>query len=56
MQSPELVRAMFSLLHRQYDGLGELLRALPLLRHDYHLIIAGEGNQRPELERLAAEA
>ncbi|MXQ96134.1 hypothetical protein E5288_WYG020199 [Bos mutus] len=29
VQSPELVRAMFSLLHRQYDGLGELLRALP---------------------------
>ncbi|CAO2626134.1 Ryanodine receptor 1 [Lemmus lemmus] len=29
IQSPELVRAMFSLLHRQYDGLGELLRALP---------------------------
>ncbi|EGV93017.1 Ryanodine receptor 1 [Cricetulus griseus] len=27
VQSPELVRAMFSLLH--YDGLGELLRALP---------------------------
>uniref|UniRef100_A0A8D2LE34 Ryanodine receptor 1 n=1 Tax=Varanus komodoensis TaxID=61221 RepID=A0A8D2LE34_VARKO len=29
IQSPELVRVMFSLLHRQYDGLGELLRALP---------------------------
>uniref|UniRef100_A0A5F8GAP9 Ryanodine receptor 1 n=1 Tax=Monodelphis domestica TaxID=13616 RepID=A0A5F8GAP9_MONDO len=29
IQNPELVRAMFSLLHRQYDGLGELLRALP---------------------------
>ncbi|NXL94575.1 RYR1 protein, partial [Alectura lathami] len=29
IQSPELVRAMFSLLHRQYDGLGELERALP---------------------------
>uniref|UniRef100_G3U9F3 Ryanodine receptor 1 n=1 Tax=Loxodonta africana TaxID=9785 RepID=G3U9F3_LOXAF len=29
VQSPELVRAMFSLLHRQYDGLGELLRAMP---------------------------
>ncbi|PKK17314.1 ryanodine receptor 1-like [Columba livia] len=29
IQSPELVRAMFSLLHRQYDGLGELCRALP---------------------------
>ena len=29
IQSPELVRAMFSLLHRQYDGLGELVRALP---------------------------
>lgn len=28
IQSPELVRVMFSLLHRQYDGLGELLRAL----------------------------
>ncbi|KAE8585791.1 hypothetical protein XENTR_v10021457 [Xenopus tropicalis] len=29
IQSPELVRVMFSLLHRQYDGLGELIRALP---------------------------
>ncbi|KAM9591511.1 LOW QUALITY PROTEIN: ryanodine receptor 1-like [Morphnus guianensis] len=29
IQSPELVCAMFSLLHRQYDGLGELVRALP---------------------------
>lgn len=29
IQSPELVRVMFSLLHRQYDGVGELLRALP---------------------------
>ncbi|KAM6389925.1 ryanodine receptor 1-like, partial [Rhynochetos jubatus] len=29
IQSPELVRAMFSLLHRQYDALGELGRALP---------------------------
>ncbi|NWZ18064.1 RYR1 protein, partial [Agelaius phoeniceus] len=26
---PALVRAMFSLLHRQYDALGELGRALP---------------------------
>ncbi|KAI1229508.1 hypothetical protein IHE44_0002564, partial [Lamprotornis superbus] len=29
IQSPALVRAMFSLLHRQYDALGELGRALP---------------------------
>uniref|UniRef100_A0A669BFC7 Ryanodine receptor 1 n=1 Tax=Oreochromis niloticus TaxID=8128 RepID=A0A669BFC7_ORENI len=29
VQNPELVRLMFSLLHRQYDGLGELIRALP---------------------------
>ncbi|XP_066559872.1 ryanodine receptor 1b isoform X5 [Amia ocellicauda] len=29
IQDPELVRLMFSLLHRQYDGLGELIRALP---------------------------
>ncbi|KAK7883047.1 hypothetical protein WMY93_029221 [Mugilogobius chulae] len=29
IQNPELVRLMFSLLHRQYDGLGELIRALP---------------------------
>ncbi|KAJ3591316.1 hypothetical protein NHX12_009262, partial [Muraenolepis orangiensis] len=29
IQNPELVRIMFSLLHRQYDGLGELIRALP---------------------------
>ncbi|XP_077336635.1 ryanodine receptor 1 isoform X4 [Lithobates pipiens] len=29
VQNPELVRVMFSLLHRQYDGLGELIRAMP---------------------------
>nr|XP_055030657.1 ryanodine receptor 1b isoform X5 [Misgurnus anguillicaudatus] len=29
IQNPELVRLMFSLLHRQYDALGELMRALP---------------------------
>ncbi|XP_028825170.1 ryanodine receptor 1-like isoform X5 [Denticeps clupeoides] len=29
IQNPELVRLMFSLLHRQYDSLGELIRALP---------------------------
>ncbi|XP_069042527.1 ryanodine receptor 1 isoform X6 [Lepisosteus oculatus] len=29
VQNPELVRLMFSLLHRQYDGLGELIRAVP---------------------------
>ncbi len=29
IQNPELVRLMFSLLHRQYDALGELTRALP---------------------------
>ncbi|NXM39585.1 RYR1 protein, partial [Gymnorhina tibicen] len=29
IQSPALVRAMFSLLHGQYDALGELGRALP---------------------------
>ncbi|XP_026518071.1 ryanodine receptor 1-like, partial [Terrapene carolina triunguis] len=29
IQSPALVRVMFSLLHRQYDAIGELLRALP---------------------------
>ncbi|XP_077408297.1 ryanodine receptor 3 isoform X2 [Vanacampus margaritifer] len=28
MQDPELVRVMFSLLRRQYDGIGELLRAM----------------------------
>uniref|UniRef100_UPI00358EA68B ryanodine receptor 2-like n=1 Tax=Myxine glutinosa TaxID=7769 RepID=UPI00358EA68B len=29
VEDPELVRSMFSLLHRQYDGVGELMRALP---------------------------
>ncbi|XP_072515634.1 ryanodine receptor 1 [Salminus brasiliensis] len=29
IQNPELVRMMFSLLHRQYDALGELIRAVP---------------------------
>ncbi|XP_019738677.1 ryanodine receptor 3 [Hippocampus comes] len=28
MQDPELVRVMFSLLRRQFDGIGELLRAM----------------------------
>ncbi|TTS33136.1 Ryanodine receptor 2 [Bagarius yarrelli] len=28
-KDPELVRLMFSLLHRQYDAMGELIRALP---------------------------
>ena len=28
IQDPQLVRKMFSLLRRQYDGIGELLRAL----------------------------
>ncbi|XP_030626784.1 ryanodine receptor 3 [Chanos chanos] len=28
IQDPELVRSMFSLLRRQYDGVGELLRAM----------------------------
>ena len=34
-------------------GVDQLLNALPLLKNDYRLIIAGEGNQRPELEQLA---
>ncbi|XP_007940911.1 ryanodine receptor 2 [Orycteropus afer afer] len=29
IEDPELVRAMFVLLHRQYDGIGALVRALP---------------------------
>ncbi|XP_076875611.1 ryanodine receptor 1 isoform X2 [Brachyhypopomus gauderio] len=29
IQTAELVRVMFSLLHRQYDAMGELIRALP---------------------------
>ena len=35
-------------------GCDQLLRALPLVRHPFHLVIAGDGNQKPELERLAA--
>ena len=35
-------------------GVDQLLRALPFVRSPFHLTIAGEGNQRPELERLAA--
>jgi len=34
-------------------GVDQLLRALPLLHHDYRLVIAGDGNQRAELEKLA---
>lgn len=29
IEDPELVRAMFVLLHRQYDGIGGLVQALP---------------------------
>ena len=36
-------------------GADQLLRALPLLKEDFRLTVAGEGNQRPELEALAAE-
>ena len=36
-------------------GVDQLLRALPLIRHPFRLVIAGDGNQRPELERLASE-
>lgn len=36
-------------------GVDQLLRALPLLYHDFRLIVAGEGNQRRELEAIAAE-
>lgn len=35
-------------------GVDQLLRALPLVHSPFHLTIAGEGNQKPELERLAA--
>lgn len=35
-------------------GVDQLLRALPLVHAPFHLTIAGEGNQKPELERLAA--
>ena len=37
-------------------GVDQLLRALPLIHAPFHLTIAGEGNQRPELERLAARS
>ena len=36
-------------------GVDQLLRALTLLEHDCRLTIAGDGGQRPELERLATE-
>ena len=36
-------------------GVDQLLRALALLKHDFSLTIAGDGGQRPELERLASE-
>lgn len=36
-------------------GVDQLLRALALLEHDYRLTVAGDGGQRPELERLASE-
>lgn len=36
-------------------GVELLLRALPLVRQDWQLTVAGDGNMRPELERLAGE-
>ncbi len=39
----------------QGKGVDQLLRALPLLRHDFRLVIAGEGNMRTRLERLARQ-
>ena len=36
-------------------GVEQLLRALPLVRHPYRLTIAGDGNLRPELEKLARD-
>ncbi|MBQ9338579.1 MAG: glycosyltransferase family 4 protein [Lentisphaeria bacterium] len=36
-------------------GVDQLLRALPLIRHPFRLMIAGDGNQRPELERLVSK-
>ena len=35
-------------------GVDQLLRALPLVRRPFTLTIAGEGNQKPELERIAS--
>ena len=35
-------------------GVDQLLRSLPFVRSPFHLTIAGEGNQRVKLERLAA--
>ena len=35
-------------------GVDQLLRALPLVRHPFTLTVAGDGNQRAELELLAA--
>ena len=48
------VRLLFSGQLIRGKGADQLLNALPLLHHEYHLTIAGEGNQRPELEQLAA--
>lgn len=36
-------------------GVDFLLRALPLVRNPFRLVIAGDGNHRPELECLAAK-
>ena len=35
-------------------GVDQLLKALPLVRSPFRLTIAGEGNHKPQLERLAA--
>ncbi|XP_038623542.1 ryanodine receptor 1 isoform X2 [Tachyglossus aculeatus] len=49
IQNPELVRAMFSLLHRQYDGVGEVLRALP---RAYTISASSVGDTMSLLESL----
>lgn len=50
------VRLLFTGQLIRGKGVDQLLRALPLIRAPFRLTIAGEGNQRPELERLAARS
>ena len=51
----ELPRLLFTGQLIRGKGVDQLLRALALLEHDFRLTIAGDGGQRPELERLASE-
>ena len=54
-EAHDIPRLLFTGQLIRGKGVDQLLRALALLEHDCRLTIAGDGGQRPELERLASE-